>query len=225
LLVHCCHHKVGTVWFSNILRSVGREYGLRFQSCLQRDLKPRTDIFVEDHSAVDVELLRSFRGSHMIRDPRDVIVSAYFYHLKATERWLLEPRIDLEGQSYQTRLRSLDKDAGIAFEMEHRATDIRAMDRWDYSHPDFLELRYDHVLADEEDSFRRLFRHYGFSERAVDRSVDIAMSFSLRSDRARANPHIRSGRPGEWQEHLTDEHLARFAELFDDVLVRLGFDS
>jgi Sulfotransferase domain len=226
LLVHCCHHKVGTVWFSNVLRSVGRRYGLRFQSCPQRDLKPRTDIFVEHHSAVDVDELRTFRGSHMTRDPRDVIVSGYFYHLRTTEPWALESRTDLAGKSYQEHLCSLDKDAGLRFEMENVAGEnIRAMSQWDYTNPSFLELRYDDMIADESGSFERLFRHYGFSDRAIRDSVDIAMSFSTQSGRGRASEHIRSGRPGEWAEHLTDDHLARFDELFGDVLVRLGYET
>jgi hypothetical protein len=32
LILHCCHHRVGTVWFQPILMAVASKYGLNFQS-------------------------------------------------------------------------------------------------------------------------------------------------------------------------------------------------
>ena len=144
LIVHCCHHKVGTVWFLHVLTAISRHYGLRLHVGPQSDLGPEDGIFLEDHSRIDPGFLRPFRGSHMIRDPRDVVVSAYFYHLRTTEAWALEPREEFGGLSYQAHLQQLDRHEGLLAEIRRSAsTVITDMTRWDYDDPRFLELRYE----------------------------------------------------------------------------------
>jgi len=81
----------------------------------------------------------------MVRDPRDIWVSSYLYHLRTREAWctnttfdasppIVYPRVDysfqhrseewkrawldrLGGRSYQDNLRGLDRDRGLAFEL------------------------------------------------------------------------------------------------------------
>ena len=80
LIIHCCHHKVGTTWFTNIFRAIGNEYGLPF-NINDKSLIPKgPSLFIDDHSKIDLrELTRPYKGSHMIRDPRDIVVSGYHY--------------------------------------------------------------------------------------------------------------------------------------------------
>jgi len=40
LLVHCGHHKIGTLWFHNVLRAVSDEFGLRYQKDKQPPFAP-----------------------------------------------------------------------------------------------------------------------------------------------------------------------------------------
>lgn len=225
LIVHCCHHKVGTFWFRNVLSAIADHYGLRVFSGEQSALRPPVDIFFQDHSRIDREALGDARGSHMIRDPRDVVVSAYFYHLRTDESWALRPRPEYGGRSYQQHLRSLDREAGIAAEIERSAPSvIRDMVAWDYEGNGFLELRYESLLADEEAGFRRLFGHYGFAPQAVERCLRIARRYGLRRMRRRS-AHVRSGRPGEWRSHFSAEHKALFKRLTSDAALRLGYET
>lgn len=60
----------------------------------------------------------SYRGLHLIRDPRDVILSGMHYHLRAPEKWLHDPEPDYGGLSYQEKLNSLDGDGRLFLEME-----------------------------------------------------------------------------------------------------------
>lgn len=62
LIVHCCHHKVGTVWFKNVFRRVADRYGLIFQDCKQDELHSYTDIFLQDHSHINLFTLPDHRG-------------------------------------------------------------------------------------------------------------------------------------------------------------------
>jgi hypothetical protein len=225
LVVHCCHHKVGTFWFQNVLSAVAADFGLRMFSGEQSDLPPSADVFLQDHSRIDRASLGDVRGSHMIRDPRDVVVSAYFYHLGTREPWALQPREAYAGRSYQQHLAGLDRETGIAAEIERCAsTVLRDMVEWDREGNGFLELRYEDLLRDEEAGFRRIFDHYGFSPQAIERSVKTARRFGRGRMKSRSK-HIRSGEPGEWRRHFSDEHKAIFKRLTADAAVRLGYET
>jgi hypothetical protein len=168
---------------------------------------------------------RAFRGSHLIRDPRDLVVSGYEYHLVTGEQWALDPDPLLGGQSYQARLRDLDRRDGLLLEIERLASGVaRELQAWDYSQPEFIELRYEDVLDDEPGSFEKLFRWYGLTDHAVEFGLEAVDRFSLSRGGARPS-HVRSGVPGEWQEHLGPEHIERFKELTGDLVVRLGYES
>lgn len=230
LIVHGAHHKAGTVWFHRVLSAVAEEYGLRLFSGEQQNLPPGTDVFFQDHSRIVREGLPPYRGSHLIRDPRDMVVSGYFYHLWTSETWVHVPRPDLGGLSYQEYLRSFDEVRGLHAEIDRTIRDInRSLLAWDFSDPRFLEIRYEEFLADPDLGFETLFSHYGFNPVAVERGVAIARQFSL--DRMAAKKgsqgrsHVRSGRPGEWREVFTDDHRSHFKEASGDLLIRLGYES
>jgi hypothetical protein len=232
LLVHCAHHRVGSTWFGNVLRAVGEEYGLRFQKCAQEELRPGTGIFVQDHSILDRDRLPPLWGSHMIRDPRDVIVSRYFYHLWTREAWAHIPQERYGGRSYQQYLNSLDREQGILAEIDlFIEYGLSHMVDWDYQQPEFLEIRYEEIIQNEEEGFRRLFTHYRFSEAAVTRALDIARRFSFENQTRRkvgqiqTGSHLRSGRPGEWREVLSERHVARCKEALGDALVKLRYEE
>lgn len=232
LIVHCAHHRVGSAWFTKVLDAISDEYGLHFQNCRQVDLRRDTDVFLQDHSLVDLARLPPHRGSHMVRDPRDVVVSRYFFHLWTKETWAHDPQVEYGGRSYLEYLNSLDQEAGILAEIDKFADyGLGHMANWNYANPDFLELRYEDIIRDEDGEFRRLFVHYGFSPAAVERSLQIAKQFSFERQTKRkvgqveAKSHLRSGRPGEWRDVLSDRQKARCKEVFGDVLIRLGYET
>lgn len=222
LIVHCCHHKVGTVWFQRVLLNVSRAYGLSFCGGRKGSVFPRADVIVDGGSRLNLATLPSFRGSHMVRDPRDVIVSGYFYHLRTNERFVNTPRAGLGGKTYRETLEGLDREAGLCLELNRSRWSLSTMDHWDYTNPSFLELRYEDFVADETGSFARLFRHYGFREEAIARAQRIAARFSR--SRMRGGAHIRSGEPGEWLEHFTPALRSAFKEQYGDLLIRLGYE-
>jgi len=45
LLVFCCHHKVGTSWFKNILTAIADEFGLPFVRDDQASIRGPRSIF------------------------------------------------------------------------------------------------------------------------------------------------------------------------------------
>lgn len=249
LIVHCCHHKVGTVWFRNMLDAVGREYGLAFATVHPGVGPGNARILLDSHSRTDIASFdANLRGSHMIRDPRDVVVSGYHYHLWTTEEWANKPVSRLGGDiaerwsllpvqsigdmSYREYLNSLPREEGMLVEIRRAATtSIRDMRAWNYRDPRFLEIRYEEIIRDEEATFRTLFRHYGFTEAAVERSVELAMRFSLSRRPKTVAPvvqeksHRRSGKPQQWASEFTDRHKDLFKQLLGQDLIALGYET
>lgn len=168
---------------------------------------------------------RAVRGSHVIRDPRDLVVSGYEYHLVTTEAWATRPDPRFGGASYQAHLRGLDEHDGLMAEVDRLSRETApALRAWDYGQPDFLELRYEDVVADEEAGFRRLFEWYGFTARAVAVGLDAVDRLSLRNGGALPG-HARSGVPGEWRVRLGPDHLERLDALTDGLVTRLGYEA
>jgi len=226
-IVHCCHHKVGTVWFRNVLGGVGKHFGMAVHMSPGHTWLPETEIFVQHDAELDLGTLPPFRGSHLVRDPRDVIVSGYFYHMRCDEPWSKVPDPEFGGLSYQEYLLSLDKEAGIHAEMAGRGgITIQDMAKWDYARPEILELRYEEMLGAEDAQWMRIFRHYGFREKAAQKAALIARRYSLERPEYRAwrTKHIRSGQPGDWRNHFSKGHRDAFKEHFPGVLRKLGYE-
>ena len=232
LITHWSHHKAGTVWFIKVLGGVSDHFSMRI--ALFDKEEDRWERLRDLDVVVFLQTRRNdpkaighlaFRGTHIVRDPRDMLVSAYFYHLRTDEAWVHKPREKWKGQSYQGLLKSLSRTDGLFTELErmNRLT-FKDMRTWDYTISEILELRYEDVLADEHRMMERIFRHYGFSDSAVDYAVDTALRFSLNSRDTKRDPHVRSGRPGQWKDVLEAEHILRFKELTGDLLVRLGYE-
>jgi hypothetical protein len=216
------------VWFRQIIRAVTDSYGLHYQ-LIAKPIRRDTDFAFGGarRFRIEKEKLghRTFRGSHVIRDPRDLVVSGYEYHKTTKEEWCLRPNPWREGgRSYQQELLSLDEHDGLMSEIDFMARNTAPkLAEWDYEQPEFIELRYEDAIADELGTFEKLFRWYGFNETAITMGLDAAERLSLRRGGAAPN-HARSGAPGEWRNRLSPDHIARFKELTGDLVVRLGYE-
>ncbi|MBR8828224.1 MAG: sulfotransferase domain-containing protein [Gomphosphaeria aponina SAG 52.96 = DSM 107014] len=235
IIVHCCYHKVGTVWFRKLLGRIGREYGLNFQVEKGRrpyKIKEQTEIFMQSHSNVEPSKLPPYRGSHVVRDPRDVVISGYFYHLWTKESWVHKPKKKYGGISYQEYLKSVDKETGLMEEIKRAATKyIKDMGQWNYKNPNFIEVKYEDLIRDEQSVFTKIFNHYGFNEKAIEKSLEIAEQLSFQNvarrklGETKEKSHLRSGQPGEWQYIFNEQHKGYFKQMCGKVLVKLGYEK
>ncbi|MCU0533213.1 MAG: sulfotransferase domain-containing protein [Hydrococcus sp. Prado102] len=232
LILHCCHHKVGTAWFNNVLQGIAKEYELNYQHSSQDELKTNTDIFLQNHSIIDFSKLPPYKGSHMIRDPRDVIISGYFYHLWTQEEWAHIPKKQYNGMSYQEYLNSLDRENGIIAEIERFAGfDFKHMIKWNYENPQIIEIKYEDIIQNEQKIFYEIFKHYGFSEDTIKVSLKIAEKYSFKNVAKRNTgeinnkSHLRSGRSGEWKDYFKEDHKIFFKQILGDALIRLGYET
>jgi hypothetical protein len=130
------HHKAGSTWFTDICRDVARQLGLRFSVVfetrfLDRPLRDhlaaeRTEFLVlANADYAEVAALPFASAVHLVRDPRDILVSAYFSHLRShpTHGW---PELD----EHRTRLQSVSKAQGIDLEFDFSRRFLDQMRSW-----------------------------------------------------------------------------------------------
>jgi len=112
-----------------------------------------------DNEAVALLAQRGdYRGFHVIRDPRDVLVSAYFSHLyshpiRSDGGWIAEMRRQLAAAP--------DVEAGLLLELDYNAPIFASMGAWDYANLSVYETRYETLIADPVAEFCRIFNFLG----------------------------------------------------------------
>lgn len=190
-----CYHKSGTVLLTKVFSEICYKNGWKFKILFgkQTQLPQDADVVLFGHSLIEIaDINTPFIGLHVIRDPRDVIVSGYHYHRRTTEAWCtnsnlsLKPPIQfpqvpysqvhrteawklaylesLNGKSYQDHLLGISQDDGLLFEMRHYgAWTIESMREWDYGNSNVLEVKFEDILNNYNGTFSRIFEHFRFS--------------------------------------------------------------
>ena len=169
-----------------------------------------------------------YRGIHLFRDPRNALISSYFYHLDGhsvkTDRWewtrLIQDRKVLS---------SLDKEQGILYEMDNIFADL--MDNqlvpWRYyQDPNVLELKLEHFSSKDAsfDIVRRVYDHFEWeiSDQSIDKVADGFQWEKLKNKGARN--HFRTEDPNNWKLHFTDKIKAKFKDRYNETLIRMGYE-
>lgn len=167
LRAYYSHHKCATAWTTAILRQVcfhtghlfrivhgRRDYGGR--DSLRAWVNEQKVEFLAYTNAEyeQVAQLPRHKGFHVIRDPRDVLVSAYFSHKNShpTEWW---PELE----EHRSELSRLSKEAGLIREIEFSRPYFEAMRDWNYTCDDIVELKMEDLTAEPVYQLRRVLDH------------------------------------------------------------------
>lgn len=149
------HHKCASTWMSRIFYSIQKRTGLTISygtsTAMELVIVPNAnpESFAELHPA------QNLKGIHLIRDPRDVIVSGYFSHRNT------HPLGDWENlKKHREALQAVDLEEGLILEMDFSGYFLKNdMYRWEYgANPNILELKYEEVTHPEYD-FKPIFEH------------------------------------------------------------------
>lgn len=103
-----------------------------------------------------VQELEDLHGVHVVRDPRDILVSAYFSHLYShqTDSW---PEL----REHRENLRKVSKEEGLYLEMEFSGYVFESMERWDYDRSALLELQFEQLADRPYQFWLDVMRHLG----------------------------------------------------------------
>ncbi len=246
LIIHCSHHKSGTSWFNSILSKIANYYGLNFSMYNENLSYTNYDIIFENHSRIDLSKFSNYRASHIIRDPRDIVISGYHYHLwtreswaqipmgelsdKVKQKWSELPLDEFKNLSYQQYLNTLSEEEGMLAEMK-RTSAIPEIENWDYENENCFEIKYEDLIKDEQYNFNKIFKHYAFNSNAINKSLEFAEQNSFKNKTGRKlgqtakKSHLRSGRLEQWKEVYTDKHKEYFKKRYGKLLIRLGYEK
>lgn len=152
LLVYFGHHKCMTTWINSIIYLVCRDLNLKYTNVHNAGMfENKLDLFCKknninflSYTNADIRFVRDindFLGFHVIRDPRDIVVSAYFSHHYShpTEGWpdLIEHREKLQKSS---------QEEGLFLEMEFCKKVFEDIYNWDYSQANVLEIKMEDMI-------------------------------------------------------------------------------
>lgn len=161
------HHKCATMSLNSIAQAVCRRLGLRycavydefmFDENLKQFISGKNIEFLLYGNA-DIKYVQNMhehRAFHIIRDPRDIVVSAYFSHMNShsTANWK-------ELRPHRDKLCQLSKDEGIAEEIRFRARSFQHMHSWDYGQENVAEIRFENLASRNYETLLTVFDHLG----------------------------------------------------------------
>lgn len=224
------HHKAMTTYFHAVLRGLAFALNAPFERVGNSDLPTKAArIFLSMQGKQDLKALGPYRGVHIMRDPRDMIVSGYHYHKWTHEPWV--HRLDDNGESYQDKLNRLDKAAGLYLEIDHFIFYYReTLEAWDMENPAILEMSYESLMGPEKRQlYREIFSHLGFQDAELALAVDLMKLFEAESRTGKTSgaveqkSHVRSGKSRQWETELDPEHLAYIEQELGPVLRKFGY--
>jgi len=222
-----------------ILRDVCNHFKLKFQYCSQKKLRYDTDIWMENHSNIDFSALhRPIIGTHMIRNPCGIIISAYEYHKITDEPWANEKNQKLGNTSYKNAINILKEKDGIYFEMknnlykESSRNTIMDIYNWNYNMPNFLETKYEDLMTDFNGTLTRIFKYYGFTTSMINMALKIAGNHNINTkDQTALNNdnHItnKSLDLDKWKQFFSDSELKhKFWEVYpSNIFTKIGYTN
>lgn len=186
LFAYFGHHKCATLWVNNIISLVCRDTGLKFMNfhdsamfnyCLKEYIEENDiDFFAYTNAEYRyVSSLDNYRGFHIVRDPRDICVSAYFSHLHShpTNNW---PELE----KHKNELKKLSKEDGLLLEMKFRKKEFEDLYNWNYSRPNVIEIKMETLIQSPYQTFLDIFHFIDFLDEA-DVSIKKQISYLLTS--------------------------------------------
>lgn len=266
------HHKCASQWSTLIIERLCNELGWKLVIAYQetidkhgslaqliKDESPEFLIIPESRQSRVSEINIPFKGFHIIRDPRDIIVSCYFSH-KTTHK----VKQQIPTAEHKQKLNELPFEEGMDYEISVSKVFIENLYSWDFSDDRIFETKFDEVTKDPKISFANILVFLevikpgkghpsigliAFYNRVMRRvrlhTLCIKMKYSTRSRLQRilkelnfgnlqkgprkslgdTTDHYRTGRSGDFRNHLTKEQEDRLLSYFPGILQKMNFEE
>ena len=234
------HHKTGTVWLESVFQMLCRYSGSQFvdinpevNSAAERRSKlseaacsgSRTFLY-DHHSRFEDVDFGVGAQLHVVRDPRDIIVSGMRYHMRSDESWLHQPDTRFDGLTYQQKLLSFSNDADrYRFEYENIAgSTIVEIENIEQT-GNFLTFRYEDLIADTRlEHWRSLFECAGLEGDEIIVGLVAAWQNSLfGAMKPELSEHIHSGGHSRWIAELPSGLAHEVRNTHKELISHLGY--
>ena len=244
-LIHCSYHKCLTKYYDKIMSVLynrvspfGEKYK-HFKSNIDSFYSECNDYRISsiNNHNLDFHRLGDFRISRFIRDPRDLVVSGYFYHLRGAEKWchIVSPDerdwIKVNGfipvkmktnDSFFSYLQNLNQEDGLIAEIDFRKHHFESMLNWPVDDHRIKTFRYEDLIGNEQDVFSKILSFYevSWTERKI--GAYLANKFSASKNHGQPQ-HVRDPRPKQWETCFTPKVEEYFNERYLTLLERLEY--
>ena len=203
------HHKCASKWLERYLREVARLNGCSFNSSHYSniDLRAGADFNAYVNASYAAAVPLGGGGIHVIRNPLDILVSAYHSHLKthslfewpelARQRSILQESDEVSG--YFLTLAFIERDDFY----NGAIGPLHALRHWDFADPAFQTLRMEDIVKDPDGALGPAIR-----SRLPDCLLPVGEQHSFEAVAGRPygtidnGSHYRSGQPDHWREML-----------------------
>jgi len=172
--------------------------------------------------------LPSYRDKNilfLVRDPRDVVVSAVKYGAYMNEKHPLHKYYWGELQNDEQRYNAIVQ--GIEDPVyQYSSIRVRYQSYIDWlGQPGVLCLRFEDLATDQVTAIGRILDYFetkGFRPRVSRQQAVETLVGAL--DPARSGTY-RKGQPGSWRNNFTAKNVAVFKQTAGDILVQLGYEK
>jgi hypothetical protein len=229
------HHKCGTIWLNMILKRLcifERNQTLPVNG-ITRYQVTQSDIAVLFHANTDNMVLRDTDvGVHIIRDPRDIAVSAYFSHMNSHLAWQdLVPHRKILQTSAQSD--GLLADIKWSAEMPKAGKTIRIFDGLGsyFKDPRVSVLRFEFLVSDPLLAIKMLMERLQLPVMTDGHIKGVLHQVSFKNLTGRElgeedpNSHMRKGVPGDWVNYFTPEIKDYFKQRWGGLVIGLGYEK
>ncbi len=245
-LLYLGHHKCASITLMNIFERTMTRAGIASGMLPRPYFGIRHFMEAQQVNAVSVPIidtseldeLDDFKAFHVIRDPRDLLVSAYYSHLSThrTEGWD-------ELLPHRERLQAASREEGLLLEMEFSIITwtFDILQKWNFGDPRILEMRFEDFTRDRAAFLMHAFRFLDIlndtrpagsgtlTMRDLEEEIqgNRMVQFAARQP-SHAQPrqhHFRKGQPGEWSHHFTPGIKTAFKSRFPGLVSRLGYET
>jgi hypothetical protein len=245
--VHCGLHKCLTMFSRGVYgractppvmpRGSFRHFYHRVDA-FYRECARHTVTSVSGH-ALELERFDDVRVVRFVRDPRDLVISGYFYHKRGAEHWaeLVDPtdvdwtmvRGTVPGglpssRSFRAYLEAVSMEEGLLAEMEFRRRHFESMSAWPDDDERIRTFRYEDVLGREALVFDEILSWFDLPWLAR-RAGSLRARRSTAARRVGKSRHIRDPASGQWRSHFTPTLRERFSAEHGGLLARLGYPT
>lgn len=244
-LIHCSFHKCLTKYYHLILGGLfndaesGQTGYRHFDSRIDDFYREFANYRVSsiNNRRLDFDRLGEFRITRFVRDPRDLVVSGYFYHKRGAEGWCnivgastvnwsamngVAPPNMTETQSFAQLLEGLSQEDGLIAEIDFRRAHFESMAQWPMDHPHIRTYRYEDILGREIEVFSDILAFYELTAAEQQRGLELARQFAASSE-GKLKSHIRDPKAGQWREVFTPTVARHFEKQHLALLGRYGY--